>query len=80
MAKTLEQILEYEKEHRCEYGPFGIRECKKHIKKQLELDKRFGTEKSLFAYLEKYVGRADDPFFNKAMILACWELINGKED
>ena len=80
MVKTLEQILEYEKAHRCAGGPFGIKACKECIKSELELDKKFGVKSSLFTYLEKCMTRANDPLYNKAMILACWELINGKED
>ena len=41
----------------------------------MKLDK-----KSLFQLLEEYYNRAKvDVFFNQAMILACWELINEKE-
>ena len=80
MAKTLEQILEYEKVHRCENGPFGIKACKECIKSELELDKKLGVKSSLFTYLEKCMARANDALYNKAMILACWELINEKED
>lgn len=78
--KTLEQIIAYEKARRCAGGPFGIRACKDCIKSELELDKKLGVKSSLFTYLEKCMARANDPLFNKAMILACWELINGKED
>ena len=78
--KTLEQIIAYEKAHRCAGGPFGITACKECIKSELELDKKLGVKSSLFTYLEKCMARANDPLFNKAMILACWELINGKED
>lgn len=76
--KNLEQILAYEKEHRCEEGPFGIKACKECIKSELELDKKLGINSSLFNYLEGCMKRANDPFYNKAMILACWELINEK--
>lgn len=74
--KTLEQILAYEKEHRCEEGVFGIKACKECIKSELELDKKLGVSSSLYTYLEGCMKRANDPFYNKAMILACWELIN----
>lgn len=69
---TLEQIIEKEKTHRCEGGQFGIAECKKSIKFTLE-----HTTKTLYSLLEEYVKRAnEDIFFNRAMVLACWELIN----
>ena len=76
--KNLEQILAYEKEHRCENGPFGIKACKESIQHDLAFDREHGIKSSLFTYLERYYYRAQDTFFNKAMILACWELINGK--
>lgn len=75
---TLEQILEKEKAKRYEGGMFGIAACKESIKFDVEFDK-----KSLYQLLEEYVKRAnEDVFFNKGMILACWELINEqyKED
>lgn len=78
--KTLEQIIAYEKAHRCVNGPFGIKACKECIKSELELDKKLGVKSSLFTYLEGCMKRANDPLYNKAMILACWELINGQED
>ena len=80
--KTLEQILEYEKAHRHEDGDFGITECKRSIKWQIEFEKKYNkVELSLYTLLERYVRRAnEDKFFNDAMILACWELINGKEN
>ena len=69
---TLEQIIEREKASRTENGDFGIKACKESI----EFDvKHFG--KSLYVQLEEYVKRAnEDIFFNKSMVLACWELIN----
>ena len=70
--KTLEQIIEYEKQHRVEGGMFGINACKETI-----LWERDVLHKSLFTQLEEYYIKANhDIFFNKAMILACWELIN----
>ena len=70
--KTLEQILDYEKAHRTEGGAFGITECKDSI----NFMKEFGG-KSYFSQMEEFLERANnDPFFNDAMILACWELIN----
>ncbi len=82
--KTLEQILENEKQHRHEDGDFGIKACKESIK--FEVDWKIGHNKemscitALFALLNEYFLRAqDDIFFNKAMILACWELLNDVE-
>lgn len=70
--KTLEQILEYERARRTEEGMFGITACKESI----EFSKRF-FKQSYFQQLEEFVERAqNDVFFNTAMILACWELIN----
>lgn len=72
---TLEQILTKEKARRYEGGKFGINACKECI----EMDVKF-YNKTLYQLLEEYVDRANkDMFFNRAMILACWELIN-KED
>lgn len=72
MKKTLEQILESEKKNRTESGSFGIKACKESI----EFNVKYG-HKSLYELLGEYVERANnDIFFNKAMILACWELIN----
>ena len=72
---TLEEIIKREKKSRCENGAFGITECKKAIK----FDQRV-LHKSLFQQLEDFCKRAnEDVFFNRAMILACWELINEQE-
>ena len=69
---TLEQIIEKEKAHRCEGGMFGIKACKEHILFDVKLRKC-----SLYEMLEKYVKLANEEmFFNRAMVLACWELIN----
>ena len=69
---TLEQILTKEKERRTEGGIFGIKACKESIKFDVEFFK-----KNLYNLLEEYVERANkDIFFNRAMVLACWELIN----
>lgn len=69
---TLEQILVKEKAHRSEGGSFGITACKESIKFDVEFFK-----KNLYQLLEEYVKRAnEDIFFNRAMVLACWELIN----
>ena len=68
---TLNQIIEYEKAHRVEDGMFGMEACKRSCKNMVE----YGE--SLYQQLEKYVKRAnEDVFFNKRMVLACWELIN----
>lgn len=81
--KTLEQILEQEKAHRHEDGDFGIKACKASIKADCEAVKKYygeSAELNLYSRLEEYVKRAnEDVFFNKAMVLACWEMINGKE-
>lgn len=69
---TLEQIIEKEKVHRHEGGDFGIAACKKSIQFQVE-----HFNESFYRLLEDYVKRAnEDVFFNRAMVLACWELIN----
>lgn len=71
---TLEEIIEREKKVRMELGDFGIRACKESIKSHVEL-----FREDYYTQLAKYVKRAnEDIFFNKAMVLACWELINGK--
>ena len=83
--KTLEQILEQEKARRHEDGDFGIRACKESIHNEIEWRERQSThtlpkEKILFDLLFEYLTRARiDVFFNQAMVLACWEMINGKE-
>lgn len=70
--KTLAQILDYEKKKRHERGDFGVTACKDAIKSTIKY-----SGKSLYQLLEEYVKRAnEDIFFNKTMILACWELIN----
>lgn len=75
--RTLEQIIEKERKCRCENGMFGITACKEAIQFELEISKKYNTNKTLFTLLEEYVKRAnEDIFFNKTMVLACWELIN----
>ena len=70
--RTLEEIIASEKEKRHEFGDFGIEACKESI----EMNAKY-FNKSLFELLGEYYERANkDVFFNKAMILACWELIN----
>lgn len=69
---TLEQILEKEKKSRHEGGDFGITACKECIKFNVKYAKT-----DLYQLLKEFVDRANnDPFFNRAMVLACWELIN----
>lgn len=78
--KTLEEIIASEKECRTEGGIFGIAACKDAIKATIGLNTTYGTgTTSLYGLLEEYVNRANSNIcFNKAMILACWELINEK--
>lgn len=69
---TLEQIIEREKANRVEGGAFGIDACKESILWDVE-----HLHNNLYKLLGEYVERANnDVFFNKTMILACWELIN----
>lgn len=69
---TLAQIIEKETARRTEGGMFGITACKESIKFDVEFFKR-----DLYDLLKEYVQRAnEDIFFNRAMVLACWELIN----
>ena len=69
---TLEQIVTKERAHRVESGEFGINACKESIRFEVTQ-----MNHTLYELLEKYVKRAnEDVFFNKAMVLACWELIN----
>lgn len=84
--RTLEQIIEKEKQTRQENGDFGIKACKESILAEIGRNERFNLQNqtnkyttSLYVLLEKYVERANnDVFFNNAMVLACWELINKK--
>lgn len=81
---TLEQILEREQKNRHEGGDFGIAACKEsildHVETNKAMNRRAGANvytTSLYVLLEGYVKRAnEDVFFNRAMVLACWELIN----
>lgn len=69
---TLEQILAKEKANRHEDGVFGMKACKEHILWIVE-----AFHEDLFTQLKEYVEKANkDLFFNKALVLACWELIN----
>lgn len=82
--RTLEQILEYEKAHRHEDGEFGIKACKDAIKREVGyrtkkeiVNRQLNGYTILFDLLGEYLERAqNDIFFNRAMILACYELIN----
>lgn len=83
--KTLEQIIEKENKTRKESGAFGIKACKEsiidHINFNKEMNEKYKSNLpvSLYVLLEEYVERANnDIFFNDAMVLACWELINNK--
>lgn len=68
---TLEMIIDKERECRISGGQFGIEACKESIRWYLE------HGKTLYQLLEEYVKRAnEDVFFNRQMVLACWELIN----
>lgn len=71
---TLEQIIAEETKHRTEGGQFGIQACKNSIMFAVEF---FGED--LRDLLNEYVDRANrDVLFNRGMVLACWELINGR--
>lgn len=91
--KTLEQILEHEKEHRHEDGEYGIKACKESIIEEINRHEKWNSvsgtyeelnnapkyNTSLFVLLEELVIRANtEPLFNNAMVLACWELINDR--
>ena len=83
--RTLAQIIKKENKTRKEIGSFGIKACKESIIKQInsniEMNKKYNYNLpvSLYVLLEEYVERANnDVFFNDAMVLACWELINNK--
>lgn len=70
-TKTLEEIIRAEQTHRHESGQFGIDACKDSIRFSVE---HLGS--NLADLLNEYVERANtDAFFNKAMVLACWELM-----
>ena len=74
-TKTLEEIIKAEQTHRHESGQFGIDACKNSIRFSVE---HLGS--NLTDLLNEYVERANtDAFFNKAMVLACWELMQEEE-
>ena len=70
--KTLQQILDAERENMHAGGQFGMDACRNAVKSDLKYTK--GA--TLFTLLEEYYGRCSDAFFNKRMVLACWDLIN----
>ena len=82
--KTLAQIIEQEREYAKKGGDYGLDACKESILSTIKtnkmLNERSGNQTyttSLYVLLESYVDRANyDPFFNRTMVLACWELIN----
>ena len=84
--KTLEQIIEKEKQIRHEGGDYGITACKESIIEEIKRHEKWNLQNqtnkyntSLYVMLEKYIKKAnEDIFFNNAMVLACWELINEK--
>lgn len=82
---TLEEILK-DKSNHYEKGIFGLKACKDSILKDIERHKEWNityqTDKyptSLYVLLEEFVNRANtDELFNKSMVVACWQLINGR--
>ena len=69
---TLESIINEEYKRRIEKEEFDISEYKKVVLDEVEFD-----NKSLYQLLEEYVKLSnEDPFFDRARVLACWELIN----
>lgn len=73
--KTLEEIIEEQNENRVEEGIFGLEQCKEFCLEELNV---FGVD--LNTQLKKYVELANnDKFFNKRMVLACYELIEKGE-
>lgn len=79
--KTLEEIIEEERKTRHEEGIFGIKACKESILDRMETARKYAIHSvTLFDLLAQYYERAiTEPLFNNAMVLACWELINGIE-
>ena len=79
MKMKIEEIIKREKSIRNEFGDFGISECKIEILRQLRFKQENDKNYDLFDLLRTFGKRAeDDIFFNRAMVLACWKLINGK--
>lgn len=81
---TLEKIIERERFNRNVNALYGVDACKESILNEINRHKAWNKEHnnnrfntSLYVLLEKYVKLAnEDIFFNKTMVLACWELIN----
>lgn len=73
--RTLEEIIRAEQENRHEGGAFGIEACKRSVRfSKEELGEPYAEQ------LEKFVQRAnEDVFFNKTMVLACYELMQEEE-
>lgn len=64
------EIIEKERRNRHEGGLFGVAACKSSILSEVS------RGEDLLNLLDTYVSRSvKDPFFNRAMVLACWELI-----
>lgn len=82
---TLEEILK-DKSNHYEDGIFGLKACRGSIVKDIERHKEWNliyqTDKyptNLYVLLEEFVNRANsDILFNKSMVVACWQLINGR--
>lgn len=82
---TLEEILK-DKSNHYEEGIFGLKACRESIVKDIERHKEWNliyqTDKyptNLYVLLEEFVNRANsDILFNKSMVVACWQLINGR--
>lgn len=76
--KTLNQILEATKNAHKD-GIYGIDACKESILSNLETDKKYNIQSSLYTKLEEYVDKANKNWmFNENMVQACWQLINNK--
>ena len=72
---TLEQIIVSES-NAPKGGQFGLDACRQSILSQLEIAEKYGDNKTLKTMLDEFVNRANNErFFNKTMVLACWQLI-----
>lgn len=68
---SLREMLRKEQENRVEGGMFGIAECKQSIEFRRKI-----SGKTLEELLDEYYERAcTDIYFNRAMLLACYEMI-----
>jgi len=73
---TLEEIICKERKNRHEGGIFGVKACKESVLN----DEKIHNNITLDELLNCYVKRAnDDIFFNKTMVLACYELISERK-